>query len=1092
MQCPSCSFEAPPDFSFCPKCGQELGRVCPSCRFCCPPDYAFCPQCGTKLAVRPKVASADLARSAAPPRTLRWAADAEADRRLVTAVFADLCNFTALTERLDPERVLALQRDLFRELTGAVEVYGGFVDKVMGDGLLALFGAPVAREDDPERALQCALALSARTKEVAARWSDLAGPLALHIGVNTGPVVAGAVGSGNYSVAGDTVNAASRLQALAGPGEVLVGPVTHRLTRHAFAFEPLGPLVLRGRSEALDVYRLTGALESPRPARGLQAIDLSAPLLGRNEELGRLTAAFDSVRGGQTQVVRLVGEAGIGKTRLLGAFIDDLRARGLLDGVVLRTVTATPLERRSYGVIAAILRHGYEIAPSDPLETARDRLASGLRGLGLPDEEIARIAPVVLRVLGLAAEEEGSGPLEPEQVRRHIVLAVRTMLERRLAHGPVMLVIEDLHWADAASVELVRVLADSLPESPLMLLVTHRPDFDASALATHTAAQTALRLAPLPSSEARALFDALFGASSTRLPDDLRGLAVERAGGNPLYLEEIVRTLVEDGVLVRDADGWRATRDTVSVAVPLTLHGLLLARLDRLPESTRRTVQEASVLGAVFEAGLLARIAPEPDALDNALDALVDAEFLEELPRTGSEAGARRFRFRHTLLRDVVYENMLLSRRTALHRRVGEILEGMTAGAQRRPEHLVALARHFELGGQPARAARFLTEAGDWARAVYANEDALGHYRRALDLLDAIPDAEPERLRVRESVADLLGPTGRRAEALTGYDALLASYAASGDRLAQARLYRKIAYLHWDAGERQKAVESCRAGLALIEAGPPHIEVAHHYEELGRIAFRNGTFAEAGRWAERALAYVEELVGRAVPPGGGAPDPEWRRQVAQVVSRANNTLGVALARQRRIADALSCVERSVSVAEDHGLLDAALRGYSNLGVLYSTLEPERAIDVCRKGLEVARRVGDLRYEARLYANLAVAYCSFTNQCTAEGLAAAERALDLDRRLDLRDHLAVSLTVLAQIHQCHGSPREALRYYDEALKIASEAGEAQLLFPCYDGLAVLYLDSDDEERAEEFFRKAGSVCETAGLDPNALIVLPFLE
>jgi adenylate cyclase len=1094
MQCKGCGFDAPPDFRFCPKCGRELKLDCPKCGFVCAPDFAFCPKCGAKLAAAPPVLP-DAPKHAADskPKTPGWAVDAEADRRPVTALFADLCGFTSLCERLDPEDVITLQRNLFAELTAAVESQGGYVDKVMGDGLLALFGAPVAHEDDAERALNCALAMCARALELGIKSSNLTEPLALHVGINTGPVAAGALGvthSGGYSVTGDTVNSASRLQGLAKPGQVLVGPATYRLTRHAFAFEPLGALALRGRAAALDAYCLLGPLDTPRPSRGLETLGLTAPLVGRSQELGRIQAAFDRMLAGQTQVVRLVGEAGIGKTRLVGAFLESLREQGRLDGVTLRRAAASSLDARSYGVMAAILRDGYGILPDEPPASARNRLVSGMRELGLPDEDIARITPAVARVLGIADEDGAPGPSDPEQVRRQIVLAVRTMMEHRLAREPVLLVIEDLHWADAASVELLRLLADRLCDRQLMLVLTHRPDFDAAAIVTTKAAQSAVRLLPLSRLETTSLFEGLFGSSGLRLPDQLRELVVGRAGGNPFYLEEVVRGLVEDGTLVRDDTGWRASKGSDAVAIPLTLQGLLLARLDRLNKETHNLLREAAVVGPIVETGVLARVSATPNSIESTLEVLSDEEFLEELPRAADGTGVRRFRFRHALVREIVYENMTLRRRIALHHAVGDALEKLTAGAPRRPEDLVALGRHFGLGGDHARGATFFIEAGDWARNIYANEDALGHYRSALELLISAQDEE-KVLVVRERIGDLLGRSGDRTDALDQYETVHAAYAAGGDRPAQARISRKIAALLWDAGERDAALERCRTGLALLENEPPHLEVAHHYEELGRLAFRSGGFAEAARWAERALAYVGQLGGENLQRNGGAAEPEWRREAAQIVSHAHNTLGIALARQGRAAAAVTSVERSVSVAENTGLADAALRGYSNLGVLYSTLNPQRAVEVCRKGLEEARRIGDLGFEARLSANLAVACCTFTDRCSAEGLEAAERALDLDRRLDLRDHLAVPLTVLAQIHQCHGSPEEALRYYGEALEIASEMGEAQLLFPCYDGLAVLYLSRDEQTKAEEYFQKAQALCKGAGIDPDAFVVLPYL-
>jgi adenylate cyclase len=1057
-------------------------------------DFGYCPKCGTALAAVSPPDVGVRATATGITKAPGWAADAEADRRPVTVLFADLCGFTSLSERLDPEQVLALQRDLFGELTKSVQSYGGHVDKVMGDGLLALFGAPVAHENDAEQALNCALALGVRTAEVGRRWKDLSAPLALHIGVNTGPVAAGAVGlagSESYSVTGDTVNSASRLQGLAEPGQILVGPATYRLTRHAFSFEPLGRLALRGRAGALEAYLLGKALETPRPARGLETLGLNAPMIGRELELDTVMAAFERVRTGPAQVVRLVGEAGAGKSRLVAAFLEKLRAQGHLDRVTLRRAAVSPLDSRSYGVMADILRDGYGIMPNEPPEAVRERLVSGLRELDLDEEEVTRVVPVVMRLLGGADSAGALGPSDPEQVRRQIVLAFRTMLEHRLAREPVLLVIEDLHWADAASLDLLRLMADRLASHHLMLLFTHRPEFEAAAIVTSQAAQTVLRLSPLNEANSAALFDALFGVSAARLPASLRRLVVERASGNPLHLEEIVRGLVEDGVLVREANGWRAEKERAAMSIPLGLQGLLLARLDRLPPETRRVVQEAAVLGAIFDSHLLKRVSATPAAIEDALDLLLDAEYLEELPRGAGGAGTRCFRFRQSMVREVIYENMLLRRRTGLHRAVGEALEQLTKDEPRRPEDLESLGRHFGLGGEAQRGAGYLVQAGDWARNVYANEDALKRYRGALELLEIAPEAEAERLAIRERIADLLGPSGQRGEAFAHYEAAYAAHAARGDRPAQARLCRKIASLHWETGERERALERCRAGLALIEDGPRHIEVAHQFEEMGRVTFRMGDFTDAARWAERALTYVENMIAEGVPRRNGAPDPGWRREAAQIVSHAHNTLGVALARQRRASEAVACVERSVSVAEDHGLLDAALRGYSNLGVLYSTLEPKRAIDSCRKGLEVARKIGDLGFEARLYANLAVACCTFTDRCNDEGLAAAERALDLDRRLDLRDHLAVPLTVLAQIHQCHGDPGEALRYYSEALEVASEIGEAQLLFPCYEGLAVLHLDKGDEARAEDFFRKAQGVCEQAGVEPDALVVLPFL-
>jgi adenylate cyclase len=279
-------------------------------------------------------------------------------------------------------------------------------------------------------------------------------------------------------------------------------------------------------------------------------------------------------------------------------------------------------------------------------------------------------------------------------------------------------------------------------------------------------------------------------------------------------------------------------------------------------------------------------------------------------------------------------------------------------------------------------------------------------------------------------------------------------------------------------------VRSFQEGLALTEADPDNIERAHLYREMGQLAFRSGDNDRAVQWAERSLAHAEGLAARV------ASDDE-RRAAAAAISLALNTLGVALARLNRPEDAVAHLMRSVAIAREAELLQIECRAVANLGILYSTLDPARAIETCERGLETAKRIGDLGLQSRLYTNLAVAYCALTNRCDEDGIGAAHTAIELDRRLGQLDHLAVPLVVLGQIYQCHGDPARAMGYYREAMVLAESVGEPQLLFPCYDGLATLFLDTGDEAQAERYMRKAQEVCQRAGLEPDALTVLPFL-
>jgi len=325
---------------------------------------------------------------------------------------------------------------------------------------------------------------------------------------------------------------------------------------------------------------------------------------------------------------------------------------------------------------------------------------------------------------------------------------------------------------------------------------------------------------------------------------------------------------------------------------------------------------------------------------------------------------------------------------------------------------------------------------------------------------------------------------GRRNTAEEHYRTVLEAHRVAGDRAATARIMRKLGRLLWDAGKRSKAETYYTEAAQLLEGTDAPIEWAHLLQERGRLAFRVGDHAAAAKWADEALGYAVS-----VPPGA---DSQAALEAALATAEALNTKGVALARLGRCEEAVREVERSVAAAEGAGLLSAACRGYTNLGVLYTIVDPARAIEVCRSGLEIARRIGDLGFQARLLANFAVACCTFTDRCADEGVPAAEKAIELDRALDQREHLPVPLIVLGQIHQCHGRPELAARCYHEAIEVAGGSGDPQQLFPCYDGLATLSLDRGDMPEAERNFGLAHEICTRHGLDPQGLIVLPFLD
>ncbi|RXH24363.1 adenylate cyclase [Bradyrhizobium nanningense] len=1105
MNCSRCGFEVQSGFAFCPKCGTKQPNPCPGCGFPCAPDFAYCPKCGASVSeVPPGGGQAPTSlttlpiRPSSPPLVPADAAqvafgfqsdkiDSEANRRTITVLFADLSGFTAMSERLDPEVMQTLQNELFEELTAAVQSFGGFVDKFIGDALLALFGAPAAHEDDPERAVRAALDMIGRTARLSERAKAYAGsPLLLHVGINTGHVVAGGLGVGvakSYSVTGDTVNTAQRLQSMAAPGEVLVGPLTHRLTRHAFSYDSLGEVSLKGKMGSVLVHRLKEPLDTPRAARGLDTLGLNAPLIGRDAELARIIGCLDLACGGAAQLVRLVGEAGIGKTRLVSEFAARIRDEDRFARVAIRRVACSPLGEQSYGTLAAVLRSAYGIAQKAGAAEAEAKVAEALSELGLTTDEADRLMPLYLHVLGLGDPNAVLRHVEPEQLRRQIFFAIRTVFERRLALSPLLIIVEDLHWADAVSLEALRFLMDRMERTRLMLLFTHRPMLELDQFGSSKISHTTLRLPPLDDAEGQRLLAAYFSRVWRDPPGRLFSRILDRAGGNPLFLEEIIRGLIEAGTLERDGAQWRMTSDEAAADIPPSIQALLLARLDRLPPQVRRLAQEAAVIGPRFDAAALGAAATEPAGVEAGLERLCDAEIIEEVAGSNS-ISLRIYRFTQTMLQDVIYQNLLLQRRIELHGRIGGALERLYGNEPERLEDLILLGHHFSLSASKPKGARYLRAAGDRARASYANDDAIRLYQQALAVLLTGGELEPERLVLYERIADLCGAAGRRNTAEEHYQSALEGHRARQDRIGEARIVRKLGRLLWDAGKRIKAETHYAEAAKLLGGTDAPIEWAHLLQERGRLAFRTGDHVAAAKWADEALGYA-----RSVPADG---DEQAGLEAARAIAEALNTKGVALARLGRHEEAVREVEQSVATAEAAGLLNVACRGYTNLGVLYTIVDPAKAVEVCRRGLDVARRIGDLGFQARLLANFAVACCTFTDRCTEEGVPAAERAIEIDRALDQREHLSVPLIVLGQIHQCHFRPDLAALCYNEAIEVANETGEPQQLFPCYDGLATLSLDRGDMPEADRYFALAHDVCARHGLDPAGLIVLPFLD
>ncbi|MGE5461178.1 MAG: ATP-binding protein, partial [Solirubrobacterales bacterium] len=662
------------------------------------------------------------------------------ERRVVTAMFADLVGSTSLAERLDPEDFKLVVNDAIARVIGAVEAFGGTVKDLAGDGVLALFGAPQAHEDDPERAvragLQAVADISAYAEEVERAFGIER--FGVRVGVATGAVVVGPIGAGSrveLGAMGDAVNVAARLQSHAEPGSVLVGSNTRRRVAGIFEWGEPSTLELKGKREPVIASRALGLRAAPGPARGLP--DVHAPLVGREPEMALAAEVVDAALAGSGGILFVTGEPGIGKTRLLAELRDRVAGASVPHGRALwiegRCVSYG--ESMPYWPLRDLLRSWLGVLADEPDLRVRVALRRNLeRMLG---DRVLEVYPYLGAMLGLALEPEAQARLEelsPEALQYRTFEVVRSLLARLAQDGPVIAVVEDLHWADRTSLQLLERLLPETEDAALLLLLTSRPEPDHPSWDLRETAARALphrlreiALDSLRADAGRDLLHALVG--STTLPAEMQERILGPAEGNPFFLEELVRSLADAGALVREGDGWRFDH-AVDVAVPPTVEKVILARIDRLEPGARSALRAASVLGRQFGLPLLEAVC-EPDG--DLRRALTDLQRLDML-REGRRWPEPEFRFKHALIQEAAYRTLLLEDRRRLHAKAATWLHETYEGR----EHEVAglLAHHWLAADDEERAVAYLTMAGDAARQEYALDEAIGHYRELLPILE--------------------------------------------------------------------------------------------------------------------------------------------------------------------------------------------------------------------------------------------------------------------------------------------------------------------------------------------------------------------
>jgi class 3 adenylate cyclase/tetratricopeptide (TPR) repeat protein len=827
MRCPRCQHDNLPAAKFCQECATPLARSCTNCGSQLPPSAKFCPECAHPAGA----VAASQGRFHAPEsytpkhlaeRILTSKAALEGERKQVTILFADLKGSMELLADRDPEEARTILDPVLERMMEAVHRYEGTVNQVMGDGIMALFGAPLAHEDHAVRACYAALRMQETVKRYADELRQAQGvAVRIRVGLNSGEVVVRTIGSDlrmDYTAVGQTTHLAARMEQLADPGGTLLTSKTLHLTEGYVEVAPLGPIPVKGLAEPVEVFELTraGAARSrfhAGAARGLTRF------VGRDAELEQLRQALERAAAGHGQVVAVVGEPGAGKSRLYWEFTHSHRTEGWL---VLEAGSVAYGKASAYLPVVDLLKRYFLIEARDDIRHIREKVTGKLLAL---DRQLEPWLPALLSLLDLAVDDPQWERLDPHEHRQLMHDAIKRLLLRESGERPLILQFEDLHWIDAETQAVLDALVDSVPTARIVLLVNYRPEYE------HRwgsrACYRQLRIDPLPANHAEELLSTLLGTDPRLLA--LKRWLVDQTDGNPFFLEESVQALVESRALIGTPGAYRQDRQIEELEIPASVQSVLAARIDRLLPEDKRLLQTAAIIGKDVPLGLLRAVAEESaDDIRATLARLQTAEFLYEV-RLFPEID---YTFKHALTHGVAYDGVLHERRRRLHGRVVQAIERLYP--DRADEHVELLAHHAARAELWSAAARYLRLAGDKALARSANADARRYFEHAIEALRRLPNTRE----VSEASIDVHMELRIANFPLGDFNAVhdhleeaerIARDIADQQRLGWAWVF--MGHYFWAVGQARRAREYTRAARTLAhETGNAMLAVpADHY-----------------------------------------------------------------------------------------------------------------------------------------------------------------------------------------------------------------------------------------------------------------------
>jgi class 3 adenylate cyclase/tetratricopeptide (TPR) repeat protein len=1065
MKCPKCQTSNPDAARFCIECGQPIEVQCPKCNTVTPAGGKFCMRCGHNLDQIPAAEPIDFDQPQTytpkflAEKILTSRSSIEGERKLVTVFFADVANFTSLAEKLDPEDVHHIMDGTFQILMNNIHRFEGTINQFTGDGVMALFGAPVAHEDHALRACHAALSIQSDLKQYGEKLKKSYNlDFLMRIGINSGPVVVGSIGDDlrmDYTAIGNTTNLASRMETLAEPGAVLVSTSTHRLTRDFFQFESIGSVSIKGLTTPQEAYKLikTGEIGTRIAASVAKGL---TPFVGRKNSMTALLSAYEKTRAGSGQVVGIVGEAGVGKSRLLLEFTNLLTDGEFtyLEGRCLHYGSSM-----SYLPVLDIIKSCFGIKDDDNESEIKEKLRARFDTL---DENLrSGIAPFQ-ELLSVTVDSEEFAALDPQQKRKRTFEAIRDLFVGLSRDEPLIVAVEDLHWIDGTSEDFLDYLVEQLDGCKIMLLLMYRQEY------THRwgdkPSYTQIGLSQLGTPSSTQLIQALL--EGDEIAPEIKDLILARASGNPLFIEEITHTLLEDGIIKCEEHCYFLDDNVSSFDVPDTIQGLIAARIDRLEDNIKRTMQVASVIGRDFAYRILKSITGAHEELNSYLLNLQGLEFIYE-KRLFPEL---EYIFKHALIQEVTYFSLLTTRRKELHRKVGQAMEEQFG--ERINEYSNIVGEHFLRGEDWDRAYVHLSRAGQAAIRLYANAEARTHFTNSLKALDHLEDTNSNVRRrvdtiIRLTVSSwLTDPADLLLERLNQSERLIASISDTEERspedaLRLARVQFWIGRAYYQRGDMREALGYYKQVLPVAQQAADEELLVIPTGAIGQALVVQGHLAKGSAMLGQAIPVFEKM----------SRWPQW--------IQAKSFYGAAVA-------GMGDWQQGLSEAQDALAKSNEFRSFTGIGVSQNCIgyaylfggEPQRAMEAAKAAVEAAEQSKDLIYQYVGYALWAwsAGRIGLLDISAEKILKAHDVAQKLGGKVIMGD---VSMAAKAEIALFQGNWQDAIALAKQTLEVARMTGAVWSAGVAYRvwGQALVNLEPPGWEEAEKHFAESISVLET---------------